>query len=142
MSTLQTDFQTRLASISSRLHHLLALRTAFAPFQAALKRHISPIPEGWERRQLLSLWRPCQTRLDLLLDHVPLQAEWAIHLDLLRQELEGNLVDDTYSPGALADVASGFEQACEMGLLQLERELRTVVLEGKALGGGEEGDTP
>jgi hypothetical protein len=141
MST-QTDFHAQLGSISTRLHHLLGLRTAFAPFRAALERHTDPTHEGWERRQLLSLWRPCQARLDQLLDYATPGMKWASWLDLLRQELEGNLVDERYSPAALADVAGGFEQACEAGLLQLEGELRAVVQAVERSGGGEEGGTP
>lgn len=124
MSAPQADLHTRLVSIGDRLHYLLGLRTAFAPFRTALERHSDPSHEGWERRQLLSLWRPCQARLDLLLDHTSPRAAWATHLDLLRQELEGNLVDEAYSTRALTDVAGGFEQACEVGLLQLASELR------------------
>ncbi len=63
------------------------------------------------RRELLTLWRPCQERLDVLLDTLP--AASAGPLRLLRQEIEDGLLDDPPSLPAIADALDALEQACE-----------------------------
>ena len=70
--------------------------------------------QAWEperRWELLTLWRPCQERLDQLLDALPPQA--AGPLRLRRQEIEDGLLDDPPSLPAIADALDALEQACE-----------------------------
>ncbi|MBC7228686.1 MAG: hypothetical protein H5T61_15875 [Thermoflexales bacterium] len=70
--------------------------------------------QAWEpdrRRELLTLWRPCQERLDALLDVLP--AESAGPLRLLRQEIEDGLLDDPPCLPAITDALDALEQACE-----------------------------
>jgi len=70
--------------------------------------------QAWEperRRELLILWRPCQERLDGLLDALP--PKLAGLLRLLRQEIEDGLLDDPPSLPAITDALDALEQACE-----------------------------
>lgn len=69
------------------------------------------------RRELLTLWRPCQERLDSLLDTLPEAS--AGPLRLLRQEIEDGLLDDPPCLSALADALDALQQACEHMLLNL-----------------------
>jgi len=117
----------RLERISRRLRHLVGLRAALAPFRATLHVLREELQEPEARRRLLALWRPCQEQLDLLLDDARHSQDWAVRLRLLRQEMEGNLLDEMYSPAALGDLADTFDQACELSLIETERDLRGAV---------------
>jgi len=120
------EVRRRLEEIDRRLHRLLALRAALAPFRAALRAD----EQGpGERRHLLALWRPCQERMDLLLDATPEALHLAVQLRLLRREVEGHLLDEVPSPTALADAAEALEQVCEGLLLWVARDLRKAVEE-------------
>lgn len=127
--------QRRLREISRRLQHLLALRAAFTPFQATIWAQGERLHEPGGRRQLLVLWRPCQERLDLLLDTAAHRPAWAAHLHLLRQEVEDSLLDELCSPIALADLASAFDQACEALLLQVGQDLQEAIAQLDELSG-------
>ncbi len=110
---------TKIEAISRHLHHLIRLRAALGPFQAAIGS-----PEG--PSGLATLWRPCQEQIDLLLDAAP-SAAWAARINLLSQEVRDNLLDELGAPVALADLASALEQACEAALMEVDRALRAFV---------------
>ncbi len=97
------------------LQPLLGLRAALRVYRATLQMLGEQAWEPDQRRELLTLWRPCQERLDSLLDTLP--AEWAGPLRLLRQEIEDGLLDDPPSLPAITDALDGLEQACE-GMLE------------------------
>ncbi|MGD1995945.1 MAG: hypothetical protein PVH62_04135 [Anaerolineae bacterium] len=132
--TPQAVLQPRLEMISRRLGRLLSLRAALSPFQASLRVLGERAREPDGRRRLLTLWRPCQQRLDLLLDGAPGNSSWAVRLRLLRHEMEDSLIDDVCNPIALSDLTDALDQACEAILLHVQRDLREVVTR---LGGGE-----
>jgi hypothetical protein len=119
-----TSDTPNLEEISHRLHHLLGLRAALAPFQVSLETLGEQVLAPEERRQLLALWRPCQEQIDRLLETAPGDRSWVARIRLLRQEVEGNLLDELYSPTALADLAEAFDQTCEILLLGLDRNLQ------------------
>jgi hypothetical protein len=126
---MQSQHPTRLEAVSRRLHHLIDLRAALAPFRITLHTLGERVQEPEGRRRLLTLWRLCQQRLDLLLDTAPQNQGWAVRLRLLRQEVEDHLLDEVYSPAALTDLADGLDQACEALLLEVGRDLREAVAE-------------
>jgi len=128
---MQSQHPTQLETVSRCLHHLIDLRAALAPFHITIHTLGERVQEPEGRRRLLTLWRLCQQRLDLLLDAAPRDRGWAVRLRLLRQEVEDNLLDEAYSPAALADLADGLDQACETLLLKVERDLREAVAEWK-----------
>ena len=99
------------------LQSLLGLRAALHVYRTTLQVLGEQAREPDRRRELLTLWRPCQERLDSLLDTLP--AESAGPLRLLRQEIEEGLLDDPPSPLAIADALDALEQACERMLLDL-----------------------
>lgn len=119
-----TSDNPNLEGISRRLHHLLGLRAALAPFRISLETLGEQVLAPEERRQLLALWRPCQEQIDRLLEAAPDQRGWGERIRLLRQEVEGNLLDELYSPTALTDLAEAFDQTCEIILLDLDRSLQ------------------
>ncbi|MBN1955690.1 MAG: hypothetical protein JW900_11650 [Anaerolineae bacterium] len=124
-SAMPAEIVTQLKTTSHCLHSLIRLRSALAPFRTTLhalgKR--GQEPEG--RRQLLMLWRPCQEQLDFLLDKAC--SSQTTRLRLLREELENNLLDETFHAAALDDLAETLEQAGEAMLLEIERDLRLTV---------------
>ncbi|HEC33556.1 MAG TPA: hypothetical protein ENI37_02430 [Chloroflexi bacterium] len=120
----QAQPQVRLEVISRCFQRLIGLRAALAPFRATLQTLAERVQEPEGRRQLLALWRPCQERLDLLLDTAPKNA---VRIHLLRQEVEDNLLDEVYSPVALTDLMDAFDQACEALLLEIGEDLRETV---------------
>lgn len=99
------------------LRWLLGLRAALHVYRTTLQVLGDRAREPDQRRGLLILWRPCQERLDSLLDALP--AESAGPLRLLRQEIEDGLLDDPPSLPAIADALDALEQACERMLLDL-----------------------
>ncbi len=113
-----------LRAIALRLRRLTLLRAALAPFRAAL-RIDGGGAEG--RRHLLALWRPCQDRFDLLLEVLPSDLPYAVRLHLLRQEVEGHLLDEMYSHTALVEAIDALDQVCEALLLWVGRDLSRVV---------------
>jgi hypothetical protein len=131
-----------LVEVSSHLRHLLALRAAFAPFCAAVQARGASTVGSEGRRRLLTLWRPCQRRLDALLDEIP-GTMWATRLRLLRQDLESGLREEVYSPHALADLVGAFDHTFESWLLEVERDLRAaLVAMGETMDGGRCSDEP
>lgn len=113
-----------LRAIELRLCRLTLLRAALTPFRAALRID----EEGAEgRRHLLALWRPCQDGFDLLLEVLPPDLPSAVRLHLLRQEIEGHLLDEVYSHTALVEAIEALEQVCEALLLWVGQELSRVV---------------
>lgn len=116
---------TRLAQVSRCLNHLLQLRSAFAPFRAAVESTRPHTLELEDRRQVLTLWRPCQRRLDRLLDTAP-TCETTV-LDPLRQEIEDSLRDEVISTPALVELTRALDQTCEALLLRLGENLRAMV---------------
>ena len=121
------ESQARLEQISQGLHRLLALRAALTSFQLSLRALEGQVEEPESRRHLLAMWRPCQERLDRLLDVVAPVATWTGHIGLLRQEMEDSLIDEAYIPGALDELTAAFDQACEEALFQLGSGLGEVV---------------
>lgn len=116
-----------LVQIGRCLAELLRFRSAFAPFLAAVDSLGNGAPEPEERRQLLALWRPCQRRLDQLLDT---GADCgAPSLDPLRQAVEDSLRDEVISAPALVELAAAFDQAGEALLLRLGEDLGAAVAE-------------
>ncbi|MGQ9466473.1 MAG: hypothetical protein ACUVXE_00010 [Anaerolineae bacterium] len=99
------------------LRSLLGLRAALHVYRTTLQVLGDQAREPDQRRGLLTLWRPCQERLDALLDALP--AESAGPLRLLRQEIEDGLLDDPPSLPAIADALDALEHACERMLLDL-----------------------
>jgi len=99
------------------LQSLLGLRAALHVYRTTLQVLGEQARGPDRRRELLTLWRPCQERLDSLLDALP--AESAGPLRLLRQEIEDGLLDDPPSLPAIADALDALEQACERTLLDL-----------------------
>lgn len=90
---------------------LLGLIAALDVYRATLQMLGEEAREPERRRELLILWRPCQERLDHLLDVLP--ASGAGPLRLLRQEIEDGLLDDPLSWPALADALDALSHACE-----------------------------
>ncbi len=99
------------------LQSLLGLRAALHVYRTTLQVLGEQAREPDRRRELLTLWRPCQERLDSLLDTLP--AESAGPLRLLRQEIEDGLLDDPPCLLAIADALDALEQTCEHMLLNL-----------------------
>ena len=116
-----------LEQVSRRLTDLLRFRSALAPFRAAVDSLGDAAPQPEERRQLLTLWRPCQRRLDRLLDSGGDCG--AARLDPLRQAVEDSLRDEVISMPALVELAAAFDQAGEALLLRLGEDLRVAVTE-------------
>ncbi|HEY76766.1 MAG TPA: hypothetical protein G4O00_11410 [Thermoflexia bacterium] len=113
-----------LQTVGLRLRRLTRLRVALAPFHAALWAD----GEGAEgKRHLLTLWRPCQDWMDLLLEVLPADLPHAVRLHLLRREVEGHLLDEMYSYAALVEATDALEQVCEALLLWVEQDLNGVV---------------
>jgi len=125
--TVAAEDQARLARIARHLHHAMDLRAALAPFQITLHQLEEQGQEPDGRRQILTLWRPCQERLDRLLEVAQPQPDWVHQLRLLRQEMEDNLLDQAYSPLALIDLTDAFDEACEILLLRLDHDLDRAV---------------
>lgn len=99
------------------LRSLTGLRAALHVYRTTLQVLGEQAREPDRRRELLTLWRPCQERLDALLDALP--AASAGPLRLLRQEIEDGLLDDPPSLPAIADALDALEQTCESMLLDL-----------------------
>lgn len=123
-STPASDWpRAQLQEVGHRFHHLLALRAALASFRITLQALGPAVQEPEGRRQALASWRPCQERLDRLLDRATEGQDWAYQMRLLRQDVEDTLLDEVYHPAALADLTEAFDQACEVLLLRLDRDL-------------------
>ena len=125
-----------LEQVSRRLTDLLRFRSALAPFRAAVDSLGDAAPQPEERRQLLTLWRPCQRRLDRLLDAIAAEAGRGAGLDPLRQEVEDSLRDEVISVAALVELTAAFDQACEALLFRLGEDLRAAVAheDGQSIG--------
>nr|BAL56611.1 hypothetical protein HGMM_F41E03C22 [uncultured prokaryote] len=95
-----------------RFRALVGLRSALHVYRTTLQVLGERARETDRRRELLTLWRPCQERLDQLLDTLP--AKWAGPLRLFRQEIEDGLLDDPPCLSAIADALDGLDYACEM----------------------------
>jgi len=125
-------------------HHLLhEVLSAFSPFHA----HLASLREDGlstaGRQVLLQNWRPCQERLDVLVDfterivHIgsPLQREnrglrgepWAIEIVALQRLLEDTLKENDPSPENLLELADAFNSACHRHLALADRNLRTAM---------------
>ncbi len=122
MSDRPTAAYLRAAAL--RLHRLVRLRAALASFRAALPADGG---DAEDRRRLLTLWRPCQEGVDLLLEAFPATFPDAIRMHLLRHEVEGHLLDEAYSRAALVEAVGALEQVCEVLLVKVERSLREAV---------------
>lgn len=127
---------TQAVHVSRCLTHLLRLRSAFAPFRATVESLGREALETEDRRQLLTLWRPCQRRLDRLLDATAGEAGRGAGLDPLRQEVEDSLRDEVISVAALVELTAAFDQACEALLFRLGEDLRAAVAheDGQSIG--------
>lgn len=132
------DQQMQMKEIVSRLRHLMGFRAALAPFRATLHALDARIEEPEGRRSLLILWRPCQERLDLLLDVTPQNQSWAVQMRLLREEIEDTLLDESYNPSALKDLIESLDQVCEGFLFEAERELSQAMQDPLGKGGSNE----
>jgi hypothetical protein len=138
--SVEAKTQAQLEKVSHYLRYLVELRAALAPFRATLQVLGDKVCEPEARRQLLSLWRPCQERLDWLLDTAPRISSRMAHLRLLRQEMEGSLLDEMYNLAALNDLADAFDQACEVMLLKVEGGIRSAVAKLGEMETGSRGD--
>ena len=129
--SVETEAQptSRLEAVSACLHHLVSFRAALACFGDSLRALGDRVQDPIGRRHLLALWRPCQERLDQLLEAVVLCDPWSSRLTVLRHEVEDTLIDEAYSSAALIDLVAGLEQACEGLLIQVELDLRQAVTE-------------
>ncbi len=105
-----SDLVHALERAQRRLRSLLGLRAAIAPFRAALEVEEDPA-EGV--RHLLALWRPCQDRLDRVLDVVGSDLPQAVRLRAVGWEIEGHLLDEAQDRAGLADAADALAQVCE-----------------------------
>ncbi|MCX7855750.1 MAG: hypothetical protein N2556_07235 [Anaerolineae bacterium] len=105
--------------LSRYLQSLLGMCAALHVYRTTLQVLGEQAREPDRRRELLTLWRPCQERLDSLLDTLP--AASAGPLRLLRQEIEDGLLDDPPCLSAIADALDALEQRCESMLLDLGR---------------------
>lgn len=95
-----------------RVFRLLpGLRAALEVYRATLRVLGDAAREPERRRELLMLWRPCQERLDALLDVLPERS--AGRFRLLRQEIEDGLLDDPPCLQAVADALDALGHACE-----------------------------
>jgi hypothetical protein len=103
--------------ITRGVQALPGLRAALHVYRTTLQVLGEQAWEPQRRWELLTLWRPCQERLDQLLDALPLQL--AGPLRLLRQEIEDGLLDDPPSLPAIADALDALEQSCESLALTL-----------------------
>ncbi len=97
------------------IRSLLGLRAALHVYRTTIQVLGEQAREPDRRRELLTLWRPCQERLDALTDVLPVES--AGLLRLLRQEIEDGLLDDPPSLPAIADALDALEEACEQILL-------------------------
>lgn len=137
MSESASVQQLQLEGISHRLHNLIGLRAALAPFRSSIHILEEPSQDADARRRLLALWRPCQARLDLLLDSPLTDSVWNGHLRLLRQEMEDTLMDEVYSFRALTELTEALDQACEGVLLEVDRDLQGLVAQLDRVGAWE-----
>ncbi len=117
-----------LGAVSRLLRALLYLRSALTPFQADLQA-LACAAEEDVRPSLLMLWRPCQERIDQLLDVAPPGIPWAVQLRLLGQEMADSLIDEIHNLTALLELTQALEEAAEVGLLEAERALEAAVRE-------------
>lgn len=115
-----------LGAISRLLRALLYLRAALTPFRADLQALAGTATED-VHPSLLLLWRPCQERIDQLLDVAPEGAAWALQVRLLGQEMADNLIDETHDLAALLELTQALEEATEVGLLEVEQDLEAAV---------------
>lgn len=115
-----------LGAISRLLRALLYLRAALTPFRADLQA-LAGAAEADVHTPLLMLWRPCQERIDQLLDVAPEGATWAAQVRLLGQEMADNLIDEAHSPTALLELTQALEETAEVGLLEVEQALEAAV---------------
>lgn len=126
------------------LHHLLhELLAAFAPFHAQLTLIGGNGLEASEGQMLLQNWRPCQDRVDMLVDfaaaveHIgrPFQQNgrelrgerWVVEIVALQFALEDALKERQPSPGSLLELTETFNSSCQRHLALADRKLRTVV---------------
>lgn len=122
---LQTE-SLSLGTISRLLRALLYLRAALTPFRADLQALAGAAAEN-VHPSLLLLWRPCQERIDQLLDAAPEGTAWASQIRLLGQEMADNLIDETHNLVALLELTQALEEAAEVGLLEVEQILGEAV---------------
>jgi len=101
----------KIEEFTRDLQALPGLRAALHVYRTTLQVLGEQAWEPQRRRELLTLWRPCQERLDGLLDALP--PKLAGPLRLLRQEIEDGLLDDPPSLPVIADALDALEQACE-----------------------------
>ncbi len=101
----------KIEEFTRDLQALPGLRAALHVYRTTLQVLGEQAWEPQRRRELLTLWRPCQERLDGLLDALPPKLAGPIRL--LRQEIEDGLLDDPPSLPAIADALDALEQACE-----------------------------
>lgn len=126
------------------LHHALhELLTAFSPFHANLRALGDAQAGPADGRALLQGWRPCQTRVDRLVDfersvehiHIPhrqgreaaSRPDWGTRIAVLRREVEDRLIEEAWSTEGLLDLADEFNQTCESYLGFSDRELSSTI---------------
>ena len=127
------------------LHHLLhEILAASAPFEAS----VAAVTERYEldltdRRVLMRRWRPCQTRINALVDfcegieHIgrPYQrdahelrgARYAVDVVAAQLALEDTLQDQQPLVEALAELADEFQTVCHRHLAVADREMQKLV---------------
>lgn len=138
-----TALQAQMAEWKE-LHHLLhELLAAFSPFHARLVLFGENGLNAPECQALLQNWRPCQDRVDMLVDfaegveHIghpferagrELRGErWAVEIVALQLLFEDTLKEDNPSPASLLELAEEFNSACHRHLALADRKLRIVV---------------
>ncbi len=138
-----TALQARMAGWKE-LHHLLhEVLVAFSLFHT----RVIPFGEGGfsadERQALLQNWRPCQDRVDMLVDfaeeieHIgrPFRREgrelrgerWVVEIVALQLLLENALKEEHPSPESLLELAEEFNSVCHRHLALTDRKLRAVM---------------
>jgi len=138
-----TALQAQMAEWQEYHHLLHEVLAAFSLFHARL----TPFGEGGfsaaERQALLQNWRPCQDRLDVLVDFAeevnyigsPFRREgrelrgerWVVEIVALQLLFEDVLKEDNPSPGSLLELAEEFHSACHRHLALADRKLQTAV---------------
>jgi len=128
----------------TELHHLLhKVLTAFSLFRAWLVLFGEDGSSAAGLQALLQNWRPCQDRIDALVDfaeeigHIgsPFRREgrelrgerWVVDIIALQLLFEDMLKEGNPSPEGLLELAEEFNNACHRHLALADRKLRTVV---------------
>ncbi len=128
-----------------RLHHLLhEVLAASAPFHAGLASVLEGDQLGpTERHALHMSWRPCQQRINALVDfcegikhigrpyirdaHELRGARCAVDIVSVQLMLEDTLTDERPHTQALVELADDFQTACHRHLAVADREMQVLI---------------